>query len=82
MTHTVNIHEAKTHLSRLIERAVAGEAIIIAKAGKPLVRMTAIGTAELPAPQRLGFAAGWVQVPEDFDRMHAEEIARLFDAEA
>jgi prevent-host-death family protein len=39
---TVNIHEAKTHLSRLIERAARGEPVVIAKAGKPLVRMTAI----------------------------------------
>lgn len=81
MTQIVSIHEAKTHLSRLIERVLAGEPIIIAKAGKPLVRMTAIATEALPAPQRLGFAAGWVQVPEDFGRMHAEEIARLLGSE-
>jgi prevent-host-death family protein len=63
----VNIHEAKTHLSRLIERALKGEAFVIAKAGKPLVKVTAL---EAPGPpRRLGFLAGELEVPDDFDRM-------------
>jgi prevent-host-death family protein len=73
---TVNIHEAKTHLSRLVERAARGESFLIAKAGKPLVKVTAV---DAPAtPQRLGFLRGEIEVPEDFDRMGEQEIADLF----
>ena len=75
---TVNIHEAKTHLSKLIEQAVKGEAFVIAKAGKPLVRVAAL---DAPAvPLRLGFLAGEISVPEDFDRMGEAEIAAMFGA--
>ncbi len=76
---TVNIHEAKTHLSRLIERAAKGEPVVIAKAGKPLVRLTAIEAPE--APRRLGFMAGEIAVPDDFDRMGQAEIDALFGAD-
>lgn len=73
---TVNIHEAKTHLSKLIDRAVRGEPFVIAKAGRPLVKVTALGA---PAePRRLGFLAGEIAVPDDFDRMGEEEIEVLF----
>ncbi len=64
---TVNIHEAKTQLSRLIDRAVKGESFVIAKAGKPLVKVTALDAPA--APQRLGFLAGEIAVPDDFDRI-------------
>lgn len=77
---TVNIHEAKTHLSRLIDRAVGGEPFIIAKAGKPLVKVVPLTAEELGEPRRLGFLAGRIAVPDDFDRMHGEEIERLFCA--
>ncbi len=73
---TVNIHEAKTHLSKLVDRAVQGEPFVIAKAGKPLVRVTALETPK--AKRRLGFLAGEISVPEDFDTMGAAEIAALF----
>ena len=73
---TVNIHEAKTHLSRLVDRAAQGESFVIAKAGKPLVRVTALEPAA--APRRLGFLAGALRIPRDFDRMGADEIAALF----
>jgi prevent-host-death family protein len=73
---TVNIHEAKTQLSRLIDRAVKGEPFVIAKAGKPLVKVAALDAAV--APQRLGFLAGEIAVPKDFDRMGADEIATKF----
>lgn len=73
---TVNIHEAKTQLSKLIDRAVKGEAFVIAKAGKPLVRVTALDAPM--APQRLGFLAGEISVPADFDTMGEVEIAVLF----
>ncbi len=73
---TVNIHEAKTHLSRLVDRAARGEPFVIAKAGKPLVRVSAIDTPA--APQRLGFLDGEIRVPRDFDTMGAETIVALF----
>jgi len=77
---TVNIHEAKTHLSRLIDAAVNGEPFIIAKAGKPLVTVTAIAP---PAPvQRLGFMKGEFTVPDDFDTMFQDEIIAMFEGEA
>jgi len=72
---TVNIHEAKTHLSRLIEAAVAGEPFIIAKAGKPLVTVQMINQS---APRVLGFMTGQISVPDDFDDMGADHIASLF----
>ena len=79
---TVNIHEAKTHLSRLIEQAARGEPFVIAKAGKPLVKVMALSAPEAGQQQRLGFMAGQIAVPEDFDRMGSAEIERLFGGEA
>lgn len=76
---TVNIHEAKTHLSRLIEGAMKGESFIIAKAGRPMVRVSPILSSEEPQQRRLGFLAGRIQVPEDFDCMGQEDIMSLFD---
>jgi prevent-host-death family protein len=73
---TVNIHEAKTHLSRLIDQAVNGQPFIIAKAGKPLVKVMAIDAPALP--RRIGFLEGEIQVPKDFDRMGEAEIGALF----
>ncbi len=75
---TVNIHEAKTHLSRLIERAAAGEPFVIAKAGRPLVKVVPIDAPEPGAKRRLGFLAGEADVPDDFDAMGADEIERMF----
>jgi prevent-host-death family protein len=77
---TVNIHEAKTHLSKLVDRAARGEAFVIAKAGKPLVKVTALDAPA--APQRLGFLAGEIAVPDDFDRMGEAEIEALFQGDA
>lgn len=78
--NTVNIHEAKTHLSRLVERAARGETFVIAKAGKPLVKVSAIDT---PAqPRRIGFLKGEIEVPDDFDRMGEREIAAMFSLNA
>lgn len=76
---TVNIHEAKTHLSRLIEHAAQGEPFVIAKAGKPMVKVVALDTPTPPQQRRLGFMAGQIAVPDDFDRMGDAEIARLFE---
>lgn len=72
----VNIHEAKTQLSRLVDRAVKGEPFVIAKSGKALVKVAAI---DAPAkPQRLGFLNGEIEVPDDFNEMGAGEIEALF----
>ena len=77
----VNLHEAKTHLSRLVAEAVAGEGFVICKAGKPLVRVTRLEGAADPAPprRRLGLLAGQCSVPDDFDTLAADTIAALFE---
>ena len=75
---TVNIHEAKTQLSRLIERAVAGESFVIAKAGKPLVTVVRLDAPIGSHVRRLGFMRGEFSVPEDFDRLGEKEIEGLF----
>jgi prevent-host-death family protein len=77
----INMHEAKTHLSRLIEQAVKGEPFVIAKAGKPLVKVTPLDSAAGRKPQRLGFMAGQIKAPHDFDRMGSTEIEKLFEGE-
>ena len=73
---TVNMHEAKTHLSKLVDQAAKGEAFVIAKAGKPMVRVSALDAPE--QPNRLGFMQGEVAVPDDFNEMGEAEIAALF----
>jgi prevent-host-death family protein len=75
---TVNIHEAKTHLSRLVDQAAKGEPFVIAKAGKPLVKVVALDAPEAGQVKRLGFMAGQIAVPDDFDRMGSAEIEQLF----
>ena len=75
---TVNIHEAKTHLSKLIEKASKGEAFVIAKSGKPVVKVVALSAPTGAQVRRLGFMAGQISVPDDFDRMGKEEIERIF----
>ena len=74
MSTIVNIHAAKTHLSRLAEQAAAGEDIVIAKAGHPVARLTAL--AARGAPRRLGSMAGQFRVPDDFDTLERDEIGR------
>ena len=77
----VNMHEAKTHLSRLVEEAAAGQSFVICKAGKPMVRVTPLGQSDEAAPlrSRLGLLRGQISVPDDFDRMGHEQIADLFE---
>ena len=75
---TYNIHDAKTHLSRLLEEVQRGESFVIAKAGKPIARVTSIETRPPESGERLGFLAGQIEVPEDFDRMGEGDIASLF----
>jgi len=75
---TVNIHEAKTHLSRLVDEAAKGKPFVIAKAGRPVVKVMALDTPTGREIRRLGFLAGQIDVPEDFDQMGSAEIAQLF----
>jgi len=79
---TVNIHEAKTHLSRLVEQAAKGEPFVIAKSGKPLVKVMALTAPESGQLKRLGFMTGEITIPDDFDRMGSAEIERLFGEDA
>lgn len=79
---TVNMHEAKTHLSRLVEQAAKGEAFLIAKSGKPLVKVMPLDAPRKAGGQRLSFLAGEIAVPDDFNRMGQEEIERRFGVRA
>ena len=73
---TINIHQAKTQLSRLVEEAAKGESFVIAKAGKPMVKVVALDAPK--AARRLGFLDGAFAVPDDFDSMGQGEIERMF----
>jgi prevent-host-death family protein len=75
---TINIHEAKTHLSRLVDQAASGEPFVIAKSGKPLVKVIALNAPDAGHVKRLGFLQGQFSVPDDFDRTGNTEIAQLF----
>jgi len=74
---TVNIHAAKTQLSRLVEDAANGEEIVIAKAGKPVARLVPLGDPK--RKRRLGGLAGKVQIPEDFDAPLPDDILDAFE---
>lgn len=75
----VNIHEAKTHLSRLVEDAAHGKPFIIAKAGKPMVKVIPFSAVEPGSERRLGFMSGEISVPDDFDNMDTGSIVALFE---
>lgn len=77
---TVNMHDAKTNFSRLVDAAVAGEQITIAKAGKPMVKLVRVGAVD--TPPRTGFLAGQGRFPDNFDTLHSQEIAELFGDES
>lgn len=74
---TINLYEAKTKLSELVERAAAGEEIIIAKAGRPLARLVPLAKRTTPRP--LGLLAGQVWIGPDFDDPLPDEIMRHFE---
>ena len=76
-----NIHSAKTQLSALVEKAAGGEAFIIAKAGKPMVKVVPFSP-QKTAQKRIGFLKDKVKVPADFDQMGQEEIIATFETEA
>lgn len=75
---TINIHSAKTHLSKLVDEASKGESFVIAKAGKPVVKVTALAAPIGAQMRRLGFMAGQISVPDDFDQMGRGDIEELF----
>ncbi|MBV9113087.1 MAG: type II toxin-antitoxin system prevent-host-death family antitoxin [Hyphomicrobiales bacterium] len=79
---TYNIHAAKTHLSKLVEEAAQGESFLIAKAGKPMVKVVALKARDSSQNKRFGFMAGQMRVPDDFNTMGAEEIQKLFEGTA
>lgn len=74
---TINIHEAKTHLSRLVEVVAAGEEVIIAKAGKPMARLVSLAVP--PGRRKLGLLAGKMVVPDDFDAPLPEDALASFE---
>lgn len=78
MTVTINIHEAKTHLSRLVDQAAKGREFVIAKAGKPMVRVVPI--AAPPAQRTLGFLAGQGNIDADVKTAFAADIDAVFNA--
>ena len=74
----INIHEAKTNLSRLVEQASKGESFVIAKSGKPMVKVSSLNSPESGQIKRLGFMKDEFNIPDDFDSMGADEIEHLF----
>lgn len=74
----INIHEAKTHLSRLVDQAAKGESFVIAKAGAPLVKVMPLDAPAAGEIRRLGFMRGQIAVPDDFDRMGEAAIEQMF----
>ena len=75
---TFNIHEAKTHLSRLVERAAKGEPFVIARAGKPLVKVVPIDEDTVRPVRRIGFLASAYAIPDDFKAFGRSEIEDMF----
>jgi prevent-host-death family protein len=79
---SVNIHEAKTHLSKLVEQAAQGEPFLIAKASQPIVKVMAIDALVGKKKIRwMGFMKGKISVPDNFDRMFEKEIEQMFYGE-
>jgi prevent-host-death family protein len=77
VANIINIHEAKTHLSRIVDEVAAGSEVIIAKAGKPMARLTPL--AGLPRAKRLGLLKGKVRVPDDFNAPLSEDVIAGFE---
>jgi prevent-host-death family protein len=73
---TVNIHEAKTHLSRLVERAAAGEEIIIARGGRPIARLMPLGAPQ--KPRAFGRMRGKIRIADDFDEPLPKDVLAAF----
>ncbi len=73
-----NIHDAKTHFSRLLAKVAAGGTVVIAKAGKPVAKLVPVDSPDR-APRRFGFLAGEITVPDDFDTIGTGHIEALFE---
>lgn len=74
---TVNIHEAKTQLSRYVDQAATGDEVIIARAGKPVARLVPLATNK--QIRQLGLGKSKYSIPSNFDTLHQEEIERMFE---
>ncbi len=79
--NVVNMHEAKTQLSKLVEKAAKGEPFIIARAGKPLVKVVPLDAPSPKRVRRIGALKGQIKVPDDFDTMMSKEIEEMFYGE-
>ncbi|MFC6841947.1 type II toxin-antitoxin system Phd/YefM family antitoxin [Xanthomonas theicola] len=80
----INIHKAKTHLSKLVDKAAKGEAFVIAKSGKPLVKVVPLGELPIsPKKKRLGFMIGHQHVPnlDEFNSIAHDDIEKMFNEE-
>jgi prevent-host-death family protein len=77
MSKSINIHDAKTHLSRLVEQAAQGKEIVIAKAGKPMARLVPLEN--VPRPKKFGLLEGRFKVPDDFDAPLDPKVLALFE---
>lgn len=73
----LNVHEAKTHFSRVLTRVEAGEEVVIARGGKPIARVVPYDPRAI-RKRKLGFLRGQIDVPEDFDTMFQDEIKGMF----
>ena len=78
---TVNMHAAKSQLSKLVQRAASGETILIARSGRPLARLVPLESDPDMVPSRFGFLIGRTQVPDDFDELGAADITASFAGE-
>ncbi len=79
---SVNIHDAKTHFSRLVDDVAEGESVVIAKAGSPVARLVPLDVEPGRPRSLVGFLKGRVSIPDDFDRMGESEIAAQFEGAA
>lgn len=76
MSTVINIHEAKTHLSRIVEEVAAGKEVIIAKAGRPIARLVPL--APLVKPKKFGTLKGKIHAPDDFNRPLPDDVLESF----
>ncbi|MES2092444.1 MAG: type II toxin-antitoxin system Phd/YefM family antitoxin [Actinomycetota bacterium] len=74
----VNIHDAKTHFSRIVDRVASGETVVIAKHGHPVAKLVPLDAVVGQSRARTGFLSGHFSVPDDFDRMGSNEMATAF----
>jgi prevent-host-death family protein len=77
MAEIINIHEAKTHLSRIVDEVAAGSEVIIAKAGKPMARLMPLSG--IPRAKKLGLLKGKIKVPDDFNAALSEDVIADFE---